>query len=553
MPSSLRALLVASFVTASAVSSVIASARAVAVTTAEAEPGEEIMTAVVASGQAPPKVASPRGVESEGPFKRLVIQGANLIDGTGAPSRGPMNIVIEGDRIVAIKDAGPASSVNTEPAGTRVIDARGKYVLPGFVDAHSHLGTPSHAYGGALTDPDYVTRLWLAHGVTTIRDAGSLMGLQWTLQHKALAEQGKIASPRIVALAVFPEQTASAEEGVQWVRAVKQRGADGVKFFGGEPDVVAAAIEEAKTLGMNTAYHHAQLSVARNNVLDSARQGLDSMEHWYGLPEAMFTDRRVQDYPYDYNYNNEQDRFGEAGRLWRQAAPRGSDVWQDTIDELISYDFTLVPTFTIYEANRDLMRARNADWNDDYVMPYMQRAFGPDPRIHGAYHFDWTTRDEVDWRDNYKRWMSFVNDYKNRGGRVATGSDSGFIFNTYGFGYIRELELLQEAGFHPLEVVTAATLNGAELLGLDKEVGSVKVGKKADMLIVDENPLTNFKILYGTGHLRFDDATGQMSQVRGLRYTIKDGIVFDAGELLREVREMVAARKADEAGSQEVQ
>ncbi len=532
-----------------AVGVVTIQAHAAATALSGVEAGEETIAGVLAAGHRQPSVAPPRGVGSEGPFPRLVIRGVNLIDGTGAPPRGPMDIVIKHDRIVAIRASGHdlSAAEGASGADTRVIDGRGKYLLPGFVDAHAHLGTPSHIYGGALTDPDYVTKLWLAHGVTTVRDAGSLMGLQWTLQHKTLAAQGKIASPRIVALAVFPEQTAKEEEAVAWVRAVQQRGGDGVKFFGGEPAVVAAAIREADKLGMNTAYHHAQLSVARNNVLDSAREGLDSMEHWYGLPEAMFSDRRVQDYPYDYNYNNEQDRFGEAGRLWRQAAARGSDVWRDTINALISYDFTLVPTFTIYEANRDLMRARNADWNDAYVMPYMMRAFGPDPRIHGAYHFDWTTRHEVDWRDNYKRWMSFVNDYKNSGGRVATGSDSGFIFNTYGFGYIRELELLQEAGFHPLEVLTAATLNGAELLGLADDIGTIKVGKKADLLIVDENPLTNFKILYGTGHLRFNSENGEIEQLRGLRYTIKDGILFDTGELLRQVRELVAARKALEA------
>ena len=69
--------------------------------------------------------------------------------------------------------------------------------------------------------------------------------------------------------------------------------------------------------------------------------------------------------------------------------------------------------------------------------------------------------------------IGFINEYKNRGGRVTAGSDSGFIFQLYGFAYIRELELLREAGFHPLEVIRAATLNGAEALGMDNEIGSI--------------------------------------------------------------------------------
>ena len=92
--------------------------------------------------------------------------------------------------------------------------------------------------------------------------------------------------------------------------------------------------------------HHAQLYVARANALDSATWGLTTMEHWYGLPEALFTDRIVQDFPLDYNYNNEQHRFGEAGRLWKQAAEPYSDHWYTVMDSLIALDFTIVPTMT---------------------------------------------------------------------------------------------------------------------------------------------------------------------------------------------------------------
>ena len=86
--------------------------------------------------------------------------------------------------------------------------------------------------------------------------------------------------------------------------------------------------------------------------------------------------------------------------------------------------------------------------------------------------------------------MTFINEYKNRGGRVTAGSDSGFIYQLYGFAYIRELELLQEAGFHPLEVIRSATMYGAEALGMEKEIGTVEVGKLADFVILEENPIT---------------------------------------------------------------
>ena len=511
---------------------------------AAVEPGEETIARVLASGIAPPRIAPDRGSESAGPYDRLVVTNAMLVAGTGAPAVGPLMIEIQRDRIVALRSM---AGVGTEDlAGAEVIDAAGGYVLPGFVDAHGHLGTPSHAPAGALTDPEYVLKLWLAHGVTTVRDVGAVMGLKWTLRHRDLAEAGEIASPRLRVHARFPSEIATEAAARSWVRAVRKKGADGLKFIGARAEPFAAAMDEARKLGMKTAYHHAQLSVVQTNVLDSARLGLDSMEHWYGLPEAMFEAREIQAYPADYNYANEQHRFGEAGRLWLQAAPPGSETWQRTISELIELDFTIDPTFTIYEASRDHMRARNADWIDEYVPPYMARAFEPSPKVHGSFFFDWSTRHEIDWKNNYRRWMRFVNDYKNAGGRVTAGSDAGFIYKVYGFAYIRELELLQEAGFHPLEVVKAATLNGAELLGMEREIGSVEIGKKADLVILDENPLANFKVLYGTGHLRLNKEKYQLERVGGVRYTVRDGIVFDAKKLLADVRAIVARDKAAE-------
>ena len=135
--------------------------------------------------------------------------------------------------------------------------------------------------------------------------------------------------------------------------------------------------------------------------------------------------------------------------------------------------------------------------------------------------------------------MQFINEYKNRGGRVCAGSDSGFIYQIFGFGFIRELELLQEAGFHPIEVIRAATSEGAALCGLEEEIGTVEPGKRADLLVHNHNPLTDFKLLYGTGAMRLNEETNGPEFVRGLWLTIKDGIIYDTAELLADVRKMV--------------
>ena len=267
------------------------------------------------------------------------------------------------------------------------------------------------------------------------------------------------------------------------------------------------------------------------------------MEHWYGLPEALFEDRTVQDYPLDYNYQNEQDRFEEAGKLWQQAAKPYSEHWNAVMNELLALDFTLDPTFNIYEASRDLHRARRAEWHEDYTLPSLWTFYEPSKISHGSYWHYWSTEQEIEWKKNFHLWMTFINEYKNRGGRITTGSDSGFIYQLYGFAYIRELELLREAGFHPLEVIRAATLNGAEALGWDDKIGSIQIGKLADFVIVEENPLKNLKTLYGTGAIKLTDAN-EVVRVGGVKYTIKDGVIYDAKRLLSEVKTMVDAEKA---------
>jgi imidazolonepropionase-like amidohydrolase len=490
---------------------------------------------------------APPRAEGDGPYDRLILRGVTVIDGTGAPPLGPVDLVIQKNRIADIVSVGNAG-VPIDPAdrpkagpGDKEMDLQGMFVLPGLIDMHGHIGGKEQG-----TPAEYVFKLWMGHGITTVRDPGSFNGLAWVLDEKAKSAKNEITAPRILAYEFFGQDHdkpfTSSDEVRKWVDQAAAQGADGLKFLGNTPEIMKAALEEAKKKGLRSACHHSQLYVARDNVLTSARWGLTSMEHWYGLPEALFTDRTIQDYPTSYNYGDESHRFGEAGRLWRQAAPPGSERWNQVIDELIKLDFTIDPTLTIYEASRDLMRARRAEWHEEYTLPSLWDFYSPSRKSHGSYWYHWTTQDEVDWKQNYRLWMAFLNDYKNRGGRVTTGSDSGFIYKLYGFDYIRELELLQEAGFHPLEVIRSATLYGAQALGLDKEIGSVEAGKLADLVVVAENPLDDLKVLYGTGALRVTP-DNQVIRTGGVRYTIKDGIVYDARKLLADVRKMVRDAK----------
>jgi len=493
---------------------------------------------------------APPRAEGEGPWKRLILRGVILIDGTGAPPVGPVDIVVEGNRIRDIKSVGspgvPINPGNRPVAGPsdHVIDLSGHYVLPGFVDLHGHLGGREQG-----TPAEYVLKLWLAHGITTSSDPGSGNGLAFMVEHKKKSGQNLITAPRLLPYVFYGQgvqDPITTTAGVRsFVQDVARQGADGIKFFGLRPDLMAAAIDESKKLGLRTTCHHAQLAVARLNVLDTARMGLTSMQHWYGLPEALFTDRTIQDYPRDYNYNDEQDRFSEAGRLWRQTAAPFSPRWNAVMDELLKLDFTLSPTFHAYETTRDFMRMSRAEWHEEYTLPSVWRFYLPSRTNHGSYFHYWTTEEEVEWRNNYRLWMTFVNEYKNRGGRVGIGTDSGYTFNLYGFSFVREMELFREAGFHPLEVIRSATLAGAQALGVADRVGSLEPGKLADMVVVKENPVANLKVLYGTGAVKLD-ADNRLARVGGVRYTIKDGIVYDAQKLLADVRRMVREAKDKE-------
>lgn len=490
--------------------------------------------------------APPRS-EGSGPYTQLILRGASLINGTGAPPFGPVDVVIEGNRIIHVATVGyPGMAIDSSRrprlrTGGAELDCHGMYLLPGFIDMHGHIGG-----SGQGTPAEYVFKLWMAHGITTIRDPSSGNGLDWVLDQKAKSAANTITAPRIHAYTVFGQGAdkpiTTATQARTWVQNNARKGADGVKFFGAPPAIMEAALQENKKLGLRSACHHAQLDVARWNVLHSARAGLTTMEHWYGLPEALFTGQTIQDYPADYNYQNEQHRFEQAGKLWKQAAAPYTPHWNKVMDELLALDFTIDPTFNIYDANRDLHRARRAEWHDDYTLPSLWKFFGPSRVSHGSYWFSWGTEQELAWKENYQLWMTFVNEYKNRGGRVTTGSDNGFIYQTYGFGFVRELELLREAGFHPLEVIRAATLKGAEALGVDSVLGTIEPGKLADMVLVEANPLENLQYLYGTGAIYLNE-NNEVIRKGGVRYTIKDGIVYDAKKLLADVKAIVAAAK----------
>lgn len=490
--------------------------------------------------------------EGRGPFKSFAIRGAMLIDGTGSPPYGPVDIIIENNRIKTIQNAGTPGlpmRQNRQPEKPDFeIDAAGMYVMPGFVDMHTHAGgAPKNR------EAEYAYKLWLAHGVTTVRGV-PLGANEFTVKEKERSAKNEIVAPRIVNYqrpgTGWTEGAIDTPEAARaWVRWAAQNGVDGMKLGSYRPEIMEALLGEAKKLGLGSTAHLGQVGVAQMNAIKAARLGLGTVTHFYGHFEALLKDYVVQPWPVDQNQNDEQHRFGQVARLWDKIYEPGSPEWVAYLKEHLSLGTVFDPTFSIYSAGRDLMRARTAEWHDRYTLPSLMDFYEPSRRNHGSYWYNWTTWDEVAWRNFYQVWFRLVNDYKKMGGRVTAGSDSGFIYHTYGFGYIQELEMLQEAGFHPLEVIQAATMNGAMTLHEPKakpiEYGVVRPGLFADLVIIDQNPLENLKVLYGTGAIKLNDKTARAERVGGVKWTIKDGIAYDARKLLDEVAHMVQKQKQE--------
>ena len=472
--------------------------------------------------------------------RRLLIHNAIVVDGNGTPASGPKDILVENNSIADVIPLDPVSlgrggarSGPGAPQADAVIDATGKYVLPGLINAHAHI---QEERGGKPQPLEYELNIWLACGITTIRDVGS--DTKRALQLRRQSAEGEIAAPRIFVYPMFGAAR-NAQAARARVRELKQMGADGIKILGIDRDIMAAMEDEAHQLGLRVAHH---AGVEETNAWDDIKLGTTSIEHWYGIPDAAIPDG-VQHFPSSYNYNNETDRFRYAGHLWREANPeRLTKVLEGMVQARVAW----VPTLDIYEASRDLQRAQTQPWFAEYLHPTLEQYFQPNPAHHGSYFIGWTSTDETFWNENYRLWMAALREFDRRGGLIGVGDDAGFIYQIYGFGLLRDMELHQEAGFHPIKIIQQATGNNARILGQEERLGRVRAGFAADLIVVNGNPLDNLKVLYpgGVDEIR----NGKTVRSGGVEWTIKDGIPYHGPTLMARVKQMVAEARRQAGG-----
>jgi len=470
---------------------------------------------------------------------RLVIRNATMIDGNGVAARGPVDIVLEGNRIAAINAVDPVSRGrgSARASADAEIDATGKFVLPGLINAHTHM--QSNRSGQSMGGFEYYMKLQLANGITTVREVGAESNAG-SLKLREQSAANSIVAPRIL---VYPQfwseegrNVKTPEDARAHMRRLKAMGVDGVKFAGIDRDLMQAAYAEAKALGLPTAHH---IGVEETNAWDEIAFGSKaSIEHWYGVPDGAIPDKR-QHFPSDYNYADETDRFRWAGRLWRETDPKQLD---SLLTAMVRAGVTWVPTLDIYEASRDLQRAQTQPWFQDMLHPSLANYFKPDPANHGSYFIGWSSTDEVYWKENYRIWMSALRDFERKGGVIGCGDDAGFIYQLYGYGLIREMELHAEAGFNPVQIIEHCTGNNAKILGKEREIGRIRAGWLADLIVVDGNPLEDIKVLYAGGTTAIRD--GKEVRTLGPEWVIKDGIPYNGPKLVQEIRTIVSSAKA---------
>jgi imidazolonepropionase-like amidohydrolase len=487
-----------------------------------------IVCAAIALGAQAQRPAARKGPDHGKASGRLLIQNAMVIYGNAKPAFGPMDILIEDGLISRIAASGSVIDADT------VIDATGKYVMPGMVNTHMHW---QEERAGIPQPIQYERNLYLAAGVTTTREVGG--NFDKSKRWQAESQANSIVAPRMLVYWVVNRGNGTPDAVRTNVREAKARGADGLKIFGMDRDQLEALMDEAKKQGLKTTTHIAVEEVTANDFIEL---GVDSIEHFYGIADAAIDG--IQNFPPDHNASNEVHRFGRAGELYAQANPaRLSKV----IDAMVERKVSWSPTLSIYEASRDVIRAQNLPWYRDYLHPALEKFFEPNLENHGSYFVGWTNTQEVRWRRNYRIWMDALREFGVKGGRITTGDDAGFIYSMYGFGLVRELELQEEAGFHPLEVIEHATSNGAALLGLGDRIGRVRQGFAADLLVVNGNPLENLRLLNPAG----TDVNLNNRNVRGgaVEWTIKAGIPYHGPTLMREVRDMVGKARAERGRS----
>ena len=414
---------------------------------------------------------------------RFAIVGGTLVDGTGKPAVADSAVVIENGRVVA---AGPRASVKV-PSDAAIFDAKGKTLLPGLWDMHAHF---EQVEWGPI---------YLAAGVTTVRDVGN--ELEFIEAVRDAVQNGRGLGPQLLLAGIVDgsgpfaiggvERVDSTADATRWVSEYKKHGFQQMKIYSSVTlDNVKAICDEAHKVGMTCTGHIPN----GLNVYQGVQAGMDQVNHIQSVLEALVTP------PEGQKLTRQQLREAEAA-----VDPNSADA-QKEIAFLKEHRTVIDPTLALYELN-----LHDAAEPFDKLEPGLGKVA---PELAEALTNTGAGRDfAATAKKILANSVAFVGALHNAGVRIVAGTDQ----SVPGYSLYRELELYVQAGFTPLEAIQAATLVPAQVMGIDRQVGTVEAGKRADLILLDADPLKD------------------IHNIRTVRYVVANGVMYPTAKLWESV------------------
>jgi len=445
----------------------------------------------------------------------VALKHVRVIDGTGAPAREDQTVVISQGKIESVGDASAANV----PKDAQVIDLHGYSVIPGLVGMHDHMFYPMG--DGIFGEMGFsFPRLYLASGVTTIRTTGSLEPYT-DLELKKSIDAAETPGPKMHVTGPYLEgkgswaiqmhQLTGPEDAVKTVNFWLDQGVDNFKAYMFITRAeLGAAIQAAHKRGAKVTGHLCSV-----NFREAADLGIDDLEHGFFVNTEFAADKKPDQCP------DKSDNLEGMAKLDAASGPL-----HDTIAYLVQHHVAITSTLPVFEMlvpGRPTLQARVLD------------ALSPDARAavleNKVRSNDQATirrrygTDVSPWVAAFKKELEFEHAFSQAGGVLLAGLDpTGMGGVIAGFGDQREVELLVEAGFTPLEAIHIATANGAQFLGDLDRIGTIAPGKQADLVVIKGDP------------------SKKIEDIENVETVFKDGVGYDSARLIESVRGVVGSR-----------
>jgi imidazolonepropionase-like amidohydrolase len=446
----------------------------------------------------------------------IALTHVRVIDGTGGAPNEDQTIVISDGKINA---AGSNLSV---PANAKVLDFSGYTVLPGLVGMHDHMFFPMGGVPPMYSDMGFsFPRLYLALGVTTIRTTGSVQPYL-DLEIKKLIDNGRMIGPKIFVTAPYLEGAGAftpvmhtltgADDARKMVNYWADQGATSFKaYMNITRDELRAAVEEAHKRGLKVTGHLCSIGFR-----EAAEIGIDNLEHGI-FPDSEFVP------------NKQPDKCpGAAVNATLRTLDINSEPVKETIKTLVAKNVAVTSTLPVFEAGAPVASAQAGPTAigapSTLLNQRLLNVMNNEARVRYL-----TARSRIaansPQADLVRKSMDFERAFVAAGGLLLAGLDpTGNGGVVAGFGDLREVELLVEAGFTPIDAIKIASLNGAKFLGEDSRIGSIAIGKQADLMIVKGNPAI------------------KITDIENVEIVFKDGIGYDSEKLIQSVQGLVGIR-----------